>query len=328
MLVNSDKMRSVFYLKLIVTYIFIILLTACNMDLKQNPKYGYISDIEAIATLRQNMENEKEWIKVHAAEFLLWSGYPEEVKETFLNEEQLYGNISPYRIGIWRVLAQAETEQQEKEVWIDKIKRAFWDEDGSDRIHAIETLAKLKVPIFHKEIRIEDIVINNTLDNFSIYKLWNFAYTSDDNFLIAQDTLLKLSIATGQDSTIRIIAVYVLKKMGKLDDAAWNLLTNSALEECENISIQTNLLSAAIVTAPNEIAQTEIFKRLMDKLIFLDEKENSNILKMSLLDTLAEKGDDEYLGKLYAIFDEMKSEDMDGLSTCAYAILKINGRNK
>lgn len=299
------------------------------MHLKQNPKPGYISDTEAIATLQQNMKNEKEWIKVHAAEFLLWSGYPEGVKETFLKEEQLYGNIPPYRIGIWRVLAQAETEQLKKEVWIDKMKKAFWDEEGSDRVHAIETLAKLKVPIFHKEIKIEDIFINDTLDNFSIYKLWNFAYTSDKNFLIAQDSLLQLSISTLHDSTIRIIALYALKKMGRLDGIAWNILADSALKEYENISIQANLLNAAIVTATEEISHTDIVKRLMDELILLDEKENNNIVKMSLLDVLAEKGDDEYLDKIYATREEMKLlEEMDGLSSSAYAILKINDRDE
>lgn len=299
------------------------------MHLKQNPKPGYISDTEAIATLQQNMKNEKEWIKVHAAEFLLWSGYPEGVKETFLKEEQLYGNIPPYRIGIWRVLAQAETEQLKKEVWIDKMKKAFWDEEGSDRVHAIETLAKLKVPIFHKEIKIEDIFINDTLENFSIYKLWNFAYTSDENFLIAQDSLLQLSISTLHDSTIRIIALYALKKMGRLDGIAWNILADSALKEYENISIQANLLNAAIVTATEEISHTDIVKRLMDELILLDEKENNIIVKMSLLDVLAEKGDDEYLDKIYATQEEMKLlEEMDGLSSCAYAILKINDRDE
>src|SRR5690606_22576845 len=94
-----------------------------------------------IEDLRQILGEQHEWVKVHAAEFLLQLGQPEGVKEAFVSENEQFGDKAPYRIGIWRVLAQAETSEQKKQRWVGKIKKAFLDPRGSDRLHAIETLA-------------------------------------------------------------------------------------------------------------------------------------------------------------------------------------------
>src|SRR5690606_1997578 len=73
-----------------------------------------------------------------------WTGNAEGVKEAFLKELALFHQKSQYRIGIWRVLAQvsdgAEAAQYHKQ-----IVSAFLDTAGKDRIHAIETMAKLKI---------------------------------------------------------------------------------------------------------------------------------------------------------------------------------------
>ena len=296
-----------------------VFLSNCNIKSKQK----YISEVDAVAVLQNNLKTQQTWVKVHAAEFLLWSGHPERVKESFLKENQLYGDSIPYRIGIWRVLAQAETEPQQKEVWINKIKTAFLDENGKDRLHAIETLAKLKVPVWDKEVKLSDILITDEMDNFAVYKLWNFACTSEENFAIAQDSLLKLSISRLQIPVVRAISGYALKKMGNLNHSSWNLLAESALSELSDI--QVNLLNAAIVTANKEITPTDLYKQVKQTLIALNNREDKNSIKMNLLDALAEKGNEEDLDIIYSIFSKTKSledaESADVLSSCAYAIL-------
>ncbi|HIA48578.1 MAG TPA: Na+:solute symporter, partial [Candidatus Hydrogenedentes bacterium] len=74
---------------------------------------------------------------------LLSLGYPQEVAAKFMQELETFENEPEYRIGIWRVLARAATSPDERESWVSRIKEAFLDEGGSDRLHASETLAKL-----------------------------------------------------------------------------------------------------------------------------------------------------------------------------------------
>ncbi|MFA7492871.1 MAG: hypothetical protein WCZ43_05075 [Proteiniphilum sp.] len=302
------------------------------MNPRQNILLEHVSEEDAIALLRNNMQNQKEWIKVHAAEFLLWSGHQKGVSEIFLNEEKNFGTQSPYRIGIWRILAQTETEQEKKDIWIDKIINAFLDEKGSDRLHAIETLAKLKISVFDANSKLTDILITDTLDSFAVYKLWNFAYSSEENFWLVQDRLLKIAISEDRSPLVKIISAYTLKKMGVMDGTAWRTLAETALSTSSDLSVQVVLLNTAIVTANQEMAQTALYVRAVKELFHLNEKEYNNNFKMSLLDTLAEKGDKEDLELLYSIFNTIKTvEDaatVDLLSSCAYAILMIEKKNK
>src|SRR5688500_6043465 len=113
---------------------------ACtNNDQLQKSEEKYIRQIKDV------LFNETKWIKVHAAEYLLWLDSEQDVRKLLLEEEIKFGNEIPYRIGIWRVLAQSAKTKQEKNKWIKKIADAFFDVEGSDRIYAAETLAKLGV---------------------------------------------------------------------------------------------------------------------------------------------------------------------------------------
>ena len=312
-------------MKTLIYSIGLVCMFSCSIKSKQDAPASRQAS-EALAVLRSNMETQPAWLKVHAAEFLLWSGHPEGVKAIFLNENRLYSDSVPYRIGIWRVLAQAETEPQQKEAWINKIKKVF-SENETDRLHAIETLAKLRVPAWGKEVELSDILSDDPVDNFAVYKLWNFASTSDENSSIARDSLLKLSISTDQSPAVRIISAYALKKIKSLEEASWTLLAESALSELVDTSVQTSLLNAAILTANEETEQTNLYKQIKKMLISLQDKEDTNNIRMSLLDALAEKGNTGDLDRVFSIFDKIESTEdaasADVLLLCAYAILRI-----
>ncbi len=97
----------------------------------------------ALGAMREGLGEGKEWVKVHAAEALVWTGYPQRVKQTFLDE--LAKKPGPkYRIGVWRVLAQAAGDDaSERKRYVDLIVAALKDPEGPDRAHAVETLGKL-----------------------------------------------------------------------------------------------------------------------------------------------------------------------------------------
>jgi len=100
---------------------------------------------KALQAARSALDTAPRWTKVHAAEALLVSGddtLRDVVARAFRRELDASGAVPQYRIGIWRVLAQAAADG-DRGVWIRKIVDAFLDAGGPDRLHASETLGKL-----------------------------------------------------------------------------------------------------------------------------------------------------------------------------------------
>ena len=132
---------------------------------------------EAVSVLRKVLHKQQQWVKVHAAEFLIWTGNERGVKQAFLKELELFHQKPQYRIGIWRVLAQvsdgAEAAQYHKQ-----IVNAFLDTAGKDRIHAIETMAKLKIsPLPDYPFETHD-ALKSSVKSLIAYAHWATAYTN------------------------------------------------------------------------------------------------------------------------------------------------------
>ncbi|HXG23992.1 MAG TPA: VCBS repeat-containing protein, partial [Chthonomonadales bacterium] len=96
----------------------------------------------SLETLRRALREAREWKKVHAAEALIWTGYPQGVKEAFTSE--LTTADPGYSIGVWRVLARLEPKGTPNyKMYLDKIRRVATGPDGDKRVGALETLGKL-----------------------------------------------------------------------------------------------------------------------------------------------------------------------------------------
>lgn len=96
---------------------------------------------ELIAGLEREMTNNTQWLRIHAAEGLLDNGESrEKVAQLFRKESETA--TSPYRIGVWRVLARS-TDGDERVRNIEKIRTALNDAQATDRISAAESLGKL-----------------------------------------------------------------------------------------------------------------------------------------------------------------------------------------
>jgi len=100
----------------------------------------------AVQTLRDGLAEQQRWVKVHAAEFLWGLGYPQGVREAFELERLRHGDEMEYRIGIWRVLAMAARTPAEQKEYVANIQ-AVVRTGGADRLHALESLAKLGVAV-------------------------------------------------------------------------------------------------------------------------------------------------------------------------------------
>ena len=98
-----------------------------------------------MSILRKAMKKEKEWVKVHAAEMLLTNNLFDDVRETFQTE--LQKEPGPYyRIGVWRVLAQAAASDRiSRAKYIEEIAAVLKDKNAPDRELAMELEKLIRV---------------------------------------------------------------------------------------------------------------------------------------------------------------------------------------
>jgi len=100
---------------------------------------------EAQQVLVESLEATGQWSSVHAAEYLISVGRSDLVVEAFRVQDNV--ETPQYRIGVWRVLAQAEPSQLKRSEYVERIREVLLDEEAPDRLHALESLAKLRVQI-------------------------------------------------------------------------------------------------------------------------------------------------------------------------------------
>lgn len=279
-----------------------------------------------VALLQKVLHEQQEWVKVHAAEYLLWAGYPEGVKEVFMKEEKRFGNQPQYRVGIWRVLYQASREEADRQIWSSKIKAAFLDEHGPDRIHAAETLAKLHQSTLAEAPGITRRAISNSVPSLATYTLWSTAFHSEQERRKVKEELIgNLVPPSGSQGPGKTISAYAIRQLGDLEADQWQLLARAALEEPGDAPAKVYLLSAAWVTSggqPDVLAGQ--LRQLLMKYSTSPEKGARSEMAMAL----AERGDSSAIPVLTGMFENKHSlqdsaADYDVMAAAAYALVSI-----
>lgn len=317
----------------ITEIIMLVFLAGCNNNGGNTLSVSDSLRREAIQVIRLNLENQSKWEKVHAAEYLLWLGHPQEVKETFLKEEQKFGTELPYRIGIWRVLAQADTASEKKRIWVDKIIDAYRDTNGTDRVHAAETLAKLNISPSKESPEITQEILEGNISPLSIYTRWGVSVT--DSIKSSQNPFLNILKNDSVDIQLKSIAAYALRYLDNLNPEEWHSLAQSALSRPEIPEDHTNLLSTAFVTAPDDSVRSVNYLNIRRNLLETKSSPNeANRLEMT--SALSEKGTLEDLPILISLMDNGNKQRGTGKingsgspdlqAAAAYAILKIDSR--
>lgn len=282
-----------------------------------------------IALLRKVLYEQEEWVKVHAAEYLLWAGYPEGVRAEFLTEEKRLGAKPQYRVGIWRVLVQCTDNESERMIWLNKIKAAFLDENGADRIHAAETLAKLHISALADTPETTRRALESNLPALALYTFWSTAFGSARQLEFVKMGLIKnLTLLSDPDWTKKPISAYALRQLGDLNVRQWELLADAALKEPETSAARLNMLSAAWLTAVNTSdAKLPPIKTALLKYHAARTKGERSEMAMAL----AAKGNADDLPVLSEMFENKMPlgdpvADYDVRAAAAYAILKIRQR--
>ncbi len=259
----------------------------------------------AVTTLRKSLRDGKEFVKVHAAEELIWAGYPQKVKELYLTELEKDPGPSS-RVGVWRVLAFAADNESKRQEYIDKLVKVFLNPDSPDRGSAGETLGKLGYSEHRKEVI--DMAADSAGDkqNLRWAARWIMA-----NSTKPKDEKYLAELLDDKNAQTRRITAYSLRWQKKLQPETLDKLKKLADEEKEN---PVYFLSASCKHLPNsELAY------IKKKLLWYAE--NGDVAqKCEACAGLCYVGgleDIELLEKL------MADESLDVRSNAAYAILEI-----
>lgn len=304
----------------------VLLCTACNSSQKEKEMPVNEWKKEAVDTLRTVLHTQQEWVKVHAAEFLIWAGHPGGVKEIFLKELSEFAHKPQYRIGIWRVLSQV-SDSKASTGYKDQILQAFLDPGGKDRIHAIETMAKLKMSPLPQYPEATDAALRNDAKSLVAYTHWAMAYTNEDSAKSAREYFLHRLLDTNEDILQRRVAAYVLRNSGALNIRDWNALSSMVLALPDDAEGKVSFLNAVLLTAPQEIKNSEAYKNILDRLIAFSNKKDKSI-RIDMAAALAVTGRKEHLPMLTDWMRNTKptgiaADDADVQASAAYAILKI-----
>ncbi|RAJ91030.1 hypothetical protein LX87_05371 [Larkinella arboricola] len=280
------------------------------------------------------------WVKVHAVEYLIESGFREDADALIKTGLASFQNEPQKRIGYWRASYLNASHEAEKQGWLDRIKRAYLDTTGPDRIHAAETLAKLSYSFLHfgpNPVQ-NDQAGGGVLADFV---RWGMALPKEPSQPVAYDSLLAAVRSTNQTS--RKLAAYALGFIGALPAHQWPVLAQAALDEPDQSEAAAYLLSTAYALAPTPIEkQADVLNRIRQRLLTLQNSDRKAD-RIELCRALARKGttDDvslllRYLNlenRIETVSDTTKSvhardhpQNLDVQAAAAYALLQLEKR--
>lgn len=276
--------------------------------------------VEYVDVLRHILDTQDKWVKVHAAEFLIWqqqdSAY---VREVFLKEEKLYDTVPQYRVGIWRVLAQAASAQEERKQYIEKIHNAYLQ--GPDQLHALETLAKLKEPIRVDHSRLDTMLLKNKEVNSTvIYGLWNQFYNPQVPRGYLFNRLLSILKDEQEQDVHKILVSYVFRflALSPSEEEQLLVLNYQAFSEPVQLQFLTTLLSHVDLDA-NQYATAK------SNLLKLESIANYYPTAILALSHKQHAENAELIATYYKMIADSSRADyqVDHLATAAYAYLNF-----
>lgn len=268
----------------IIRYIILVLISTQIFSCQMNKKLIVSESVvkNAKDNLQYALENSSKWQKVHAAEYILNHDYSNNVYDIFVEEEKQDRNEPYYRIGLWRVLNQAAISSEEKNQWLDSISKVYEEYTSLDRIHAAETLAKLKVSPNSISVKVTDSVLKGDHNPMWAYTYWGTAYTSEKEMHQVKNKFMDIILNSNESTLVKRIAIYALYKMKNLNTQNWDLISSRAVNEPMDSPLYTSLLTCTLANTPKDsLLSTRVLKcrEKLEKQIY---SSNNNEISASL----------------------------------------------
>jgi SSS family solute:Na+ symporter len=185
------------------------------------------------------------WVSVHAMEYLAKLGLKKEARKLALSNLKAFQDTPEKRIGYWRVQSMSSRSMIPRSYWLHKIKKAYLDKSGPDRIHAAESLAKLGVS-FKKLNQV--IVLNDLKSEGMLYSFCHWAYSLPKNRGEVPNYSAFMKEIKNENLQRRSLAAYALGFLTtNMNKDSWDTLASIALKEDPHSEACVRLIAAAYV---------------------------------------------------------------------------------
>ncbi len=276
----------------------------------------------ALGELRRALRDEPKWTKVHAAEALLALSYRQGVLDIFEQEQIQHGEEPQYRIGVWRILAQAEDNRARRAEYVGKIVGAYWAPSSPDAVHAVESLAKLGY-VIPKDDRQRWRDSQARLDPAGLpFLKWLLAISGDVASLRGLGDLLDSA-----DPRVRSRSAYALRRLAESPPEGsgepWPELTDRlaiASDRERDSRDRVYLVGAAFVAAgKSDTKRATEFGELLRG--YLETSDTTQ--KYEAVSALAVRSDDADAQRVAALMDD---QEADLRIAAAHALLRMDRR--
>ena len=265
------------------------------------------------------------WIAVHGIEYLAELGYRKEADKYIENELKPFADVPQKRIGLWRARYKTATTESSRALWLNKIRDAYLNKNGEDRIHAAETLAKLGYSFrkLNNSIVSKDLSGDGMLFSFS---LWGHSIPASVNQ--APDFRPLFEQLENDKVMNRKLAAYALGFFQHLPVDCWDALAHFALTESTETEAYSYLMGAAYALydfKSNERIDT--FQKIRERLLLLEYsyRKADRIEVCRALAVHGTKKDRLVLNRLLQVHNGILG-NLDVQAAAAFALLKIDRR--
>ena len=287
-----------------------------NCGMAAEPDFPKGMHERAVAELRRALNEEPEFVKIHAAEALLALGYPDGVREVFELEAKKHSHQEIYRVGIWRVLARAGASSKRRKYVTRKLRDIFLDSSAPDRLHAVESLAKLRYQIPPAERADFEAAATSKNSGISLFTNWALSRSYEGPFQqrIAQ-------FLDSEDPIARLRAAYILRYLEKLSDENRGKLKQTAAIEPIDTMTYAYVMGSSFVVA-NAYRDEEQVARCRSKLYRIAQTGKLRE-QYAVCEAFAECG---VINDVAMLVSVLENAEADARVAAAFALLRIERR--
>ncbi|WP_437206900.1 HEAT repeat domain-containing protein [Planctomicrobium sp. SH664] len=187
--------------------------------------------------LKDALQLQGTWVSIHAADALLQLGELQTVWNAF--EAQQETSEPRYRIGVWRTLAKSAPTDSQRAKFVGRIQEVLRDDQATDQLHAVEALAKLRLPIAQEDREVVQRMAFSSTDAGAPFALWCLMNSGDAT---AADQLV--ACITSPLPVARARAAYVLWQRGEVTDERRGAIEQQLSSESDDSPAKVMLTAA------------------------------------------------------------------------------------
>jgi solute:Na+ symporter, SSS family len=219
---------------------------------------------QLLLVLQREMDSNTGWVRVHAADALIDHHHAQPVAPSFTREADTAA--PPYRIGVWRVLARAAATEEQRQAFIERIRRTMLDPQAPDRVHAAESLGKLGAASSSDNPALLEWLATAS-EPASVYPLWLLVLAGSSGVQASSEEHL-CDLLDSQDSTARLRAAFTLGCIKVVSPASIARLNRRLELEAEDSPVRTYVAAALLRhTARDSSGAAQLKRQLANSLM-------------------------------------------------------------